>query len=498
MSTTLYRGQFLKQMKGKSIDVHDAQQDVRLAGVELGYADKNGDGQIKGRTEMKRLFRKIDDFDVNGSYWSVRLKKNGLPTAVAPMVDAVRALADAGTGGPSLALADKALAAAFPGGAGLPVSVGATGPRATAIQYALGRLGFLHDLADGVFGPKTRSAVRSFQTAAGLPVNGVVNEATLSALDARAAAHDGRTAAAKAANPVAYLSNFDSFELSTVQISDTSQPVSWGHPQVRVAYGQFVKEYWEVLKTNRVECDCKTLALFFMDQFRTKMEQDTGHALPLPSSPSGSIPNRAWVAATADKPHGFFGRFEDLDEVRPGYGAAQGVQALDPDHSMLFGVNVRYPMVSAPQVARAATVKLPWSTALDNHGDKSRPEVPIQQLDPGDMIFIDHTGDGTYDHTVNVVDVRRDGSGKVRSLRLAVGSFDDMKDADGATAPSGLGEVNNYAEELEVRFSTSGKIIGSRVTWASEPSYLVRGRYSARSTLMEHKPGGKLLVSRWG
>ena len=61
------------------------------------------------------------------------------------------------------------------------------------------------------------------------------------------------------------------------------------------------------------------------------------------------------------------------------------------------------------------------------------------QLNPGDVLFIDHTGDGQVDHMANVVKVERDAAGKVTRLVLATGSFDDMKDADGATAPRGPG-----------------------------------------------------------
>jgi hypothetical protein len=35
------------------------------------------------------------------------------------------------------------------------------------------------------------------------------------------------------------------------------------------------------------------------------------------------------------------------------------------------------------------------------------------------------------------------------------------------------------------------------VSWSSEPDYIVKTRYSARTTLMEQKAGGKLIVGRW-
>ena len=73
----------------------------------------------------------------------------------------------------------------------------------------------------------------------------------------------------------------------------------------------------------------------------------------------------------------------------------------------------------------------------------------------------------------------------------------DMKDADGSTAPNSLGEVNNYAEEVTVTFDAAGKVASSKVTWSSEPSWLTESRYSARTLLMEMKPGGTISVGRW-
>src|SRR5436309_922014 len=85
--------------------------------------------------------------------------------------------------GPS-PLGDAAFAKAFPRGFEGAVAAGAHGDRVVAIQYALGRLGVLHVPVDGGFGPKTQDAVRSFQAAHGLAASGVVDAATLSALDA--------------------------------------------------------------------------------------------------------------------------------------------------------------------------------------------------------------------------------------------------------------------------------------------------------------------------
>lgn len=203
------------------------------------------------------------------------------------------------------------------------------------------------------------------------------------------------------------------------------------------------------------------------------------------------------MAATAANPKGFFSRFETLAQVRPGYENAQAIQRLDPKASMLAGVNLRYPGVDANMASRAVKVSIPWSAARDNGGDATKPELPVGQLTPGDVLFIDHTGDGRVDHMANVVTVNRDAAGKVTSMVLATGSFDDMKDADGATAPNSLGEVNNYAEEVTVTFDATGKVTSSKVTWSSEPAWLTESRYAARNLLMELKPGGIIAVGRW-
>ena len=230
-----------------------------------------------------------------------------------------------------------------------------------------------------------------------------------------------------------------------------------------------------------------------MDQFRAKLKADLGVQLPLPTG----LPASTWVAASPSNPKDFFSRFETLPAVRPGYENAQVIQRLDPKASMLAGINVRYGGVDANMASRAVKVTIPWSAERDNAGDSKTPELPVGELNPGDVIFIDHTGDGRVDHMANVVKVQRDAEGRVTQLVLATGSFDDMKDADGSTAPGSLGEVNNYAEEVTVQLDAAGKVTSSKVTWSSEPGWLTEPRYSARTLLMELRLGGTIAVGRW-
>lgn len=401
---------------------------------------------------------------------------------------------------------DAALDNAFTQGPTSGLGAGATGKPVVAVQYALARLGYPVGKVDGDFGPGTERALKAFQRKQGLPETGAVDEATLKALDGALAAQDLRPPAAQAADPMAYLRDFAARGLtSPIVVEDKTKPIDWRHPEIQKAYGEFVGQFWRVSKENKVEADCKNLALHFMDAFRAKVKQDLGVALPMPKNGDKQLPEEGWTVTTAER-NTFtqadgkkvvrqFSRASDLETVRPGYDLEEGVEALDPKASLLQGVNVSYGTVGAKDVAAAATPRL---LGTDNGGDESVAEVPLQKLQPGDVIFIDHTGDGAFDHVLNVVGVKRREDGTVSKIILATGSFDDMKDADGSTRPRGYFEVNNYTEEITVDVGQDGRISDSRVTWSSEPSWVVSPRYSHRSTLMELRPGGKIMVGRWG
>jgi peptidoglycan hydrolase-like protein with peptidoglycan-binding domain len=495
MPARLTRNEFTQSLQDKKVDVADATRDPKLAGVDVAKADLNRDGAIAGAAEAAALFKVVDAYDKNGDAGSINLtSETGAQTKAAAVAAALQARAVYDVNDGALTLKDPALQNALSAAGALPLSRGQNGDRAVAVQYALARLGVNVGTVDGKFGPGTERAVKAFQASAGLAATGIVDANTVKALDARLAATDLRTPAERSGDPLRYLSNHAALGLAKLPaITDRSKPVNWAHPEVQKAYGTFVAFYWEHCKTNRVEADCKTLSLFLMDQFRLKVKADLGVQLPRPSG----LPAKDWVAATAANPKGFFSRFETLAQVRPGYENAQAIQRLDPKASMLAGVNLRYPGVDANMASRAVKVSIPWSAARDNGGDATKPELPVGQLTPGDVLFIDHTGDGRVDHMANVVTVNRDAAGKVTSMVLATGSFDDMKDADGATAPNSLGEVNNYAEEVTVTFDATGKVTSSKVTWSSEPAWLTESRYAARNLLMELKPGGTIAVGRW-
>lgn len=500
MPSRLTRPDFTQSLQDKSIAVNEAAADPKLAGLDVKKADLNNDGKISGAAEATALFKEVDRYDRNGDAGSIDTKDaagNATRAAIYATALTARAVHEVTdpVGTPLQApLKDAALKKAFASADALPLAKGSSGDRAVAVQYALARLGGNIGSVDGKFGPGTETALKAFQTSVGLPATGAVDQKTLTALDTKLSTTELRVPAVASGNPLAYLSNHAALGLAKfTPIADKSKPANWNHPEVQQKYGEFAAAYWPALKNNRIESDCKTLSLFVMDQFRIKMKTDLGVDLPKPAG----LPTMQWEAGTAADPKGYFGRFENLRSIRPGYERAQAIQNLDPKASMIPGVNLRYPNVDANMASRAVKVTAPWTASKDNGGDQTIPEVPVQTMRPGDVIFIDHTGDGRVDHMANVISLNKDAAGKVTSMVLATGSFDDMKDANGATAPNGTGEVNNYAEEVTVTFDAAGKVTSSNVTWSSEPAWLVDSRYSARTLLMEMRPGGRISVGRW-
>jgi hypothetical protein len=77
-----------------------------------------------------------------------------------------------------------------------------------------------------------------------------------------------------------------------------------------------------------------------------------------------------------------------------------------------------------------------------------------------------------------------------------MGSFDDMRDNSSATIVT-YSALNPYSEEVIVDLDANGLITSSKVSYSSEPTYLVKTRYRAVTTLMERKRGGVMMVGRW-
>lgn len=501
---TLTRAAFVRQLRGKRIPLNRAQAAADLARFNWAELDLNDNGYLAGTRELTALFSALDEADVNGSYHSVDTGTSANPTTVGRLIQAVYDLAEDDPNDQTLDLQDAALSQAFPAGLSANLERGERGLDVVALQYALGRLGYLKDQADGVYGPLTAAAVKALQSDQQLPVTGTVDRRTLQTLDSAVSALDLRTPAEKAPDPLAYLSDFRALGMPELRINSTAEAFTWDSPAIQEAFGQFVAPYWEVMKRNRVEGDCKNIALFFVDQFRKQLKED--RFIDLPHPVLGRAPEKNWIVATNDKTYGLFTRADDLARTssttvgRPSYNVAMDIEVLDPQHSMLYGVNVHYPEISADHVAKATTRLFDWNPTYDNRGDSSRPEIPVNELQAGHIIFIDHTGDGSFDHTVTVIKVERDEANRARQLTLAVGSYDDVRDYSAATSVEGVGFaiVNVYAEEVVVALDANGRVTDTEVTYSSEPPYVIDTRYSARTTLMEMKAGGRLIVSRWG
>lgn len=520
VSITLTRDAFLQEMSAKNISIARINDSTLLQELNLSGIDSNQNGIISGASELKRLFKAVDHFDRNGNAKSLNLGSQQNPTKPGLLISALREIAtddsiDTGTNpdptpdtgsGTSSEFKDAAIRNTFSKDFSGEMTRGDEGNKVVAIQYALGRLGHLDYVCDGDFGGKTVAAVQSFQQVTpSLLVTGSVNTDTLTALDNAVSKLDLRTPVIKSGqNPLSFLSNFQQLGLPKITIDRRGENTSWDSPSIQEAYGTFVQDYWEVMKQNRIEADCKSLALFFMDQFRKQLEEDTFVKLPLPRSSQGSIAKRRWMIATRNDPKGLFRRVAELflktriRVNRPGYEALKNIQKIDPEHAMIYGVNAKYPRVSANQVSRAATVISPWKSSQDNNGNLKKVEIPLHNLKAGHIIFIDHTGNDSYDHTVTVVKVKKDNANRVRQLILSVGSYDDVRDSLASTVVNSLRILNQYAEEVVVDFDENENITYSEVTYSSEPSYVVKTRYSAVSTLMERRQGGELKVSRWG
>lgn len=509
----LTRIEFLQEMETKKIEIAQAKADSRLAALNLDHFGANNNTHIEGYRDFSLLFTQIDYLDGNGDLDSVAMGSAHQPSTVAQVIEAIRDIAEQNTihnGTATVlpkatALQDAALKNAFPSGFDKIIKKDSKGTQVVAIQYALGRLGHLHDLCDGDFGRKTQRALISFQKAnQSTAITGRVDANVLTALDTAVANLDLRPPVLKSSRtPLDYLSDFHALGMPKLEVNRRGENTRWDSETIQKVYGQFVENYWEILKRNKVEADCKSLSLFFMDQFRKQLAEDCSIALPLPKSSHGSFKQRRWVVQTAVRPLGLFSRVSKLLQdrhlqvQRSGYETVKKIQALDPMHSMIYGVNVKYPKTSAKQVAKASSVLYPWMSSQSNRGNPLKSEVPIDRLKAGNLIFIDHTGNGSYDHTVNVVKVTRDNSNNVRQLILAVGSYDDVRDANSDTVVTSMAMVNQYAEEVIIDFNEYQEITQSKVSYSSEPAYIMRTRYTAKTTIMEQKTNGKLKISRW-
>lgn len=158
---------FLGLTQGNRGDhVRQMQERIIAAGIELG---DGADGIFGPKTAAAlKEFQKARGLSATGT------------------VDAATAAA---LGGVSAAPAASPAPSSQSGSGMVGLAVGSRGDQVKALQQLIIKAGInLVGGADGIFGVITASALRSFQEANGLPVDGVVSEATLQALQAKSGA----------------------------------------------------------------------------------------------------------------------------------------------------------------------------------------------------------------------------------------------------------------------------------------------------------------------
>ncbi len=181
---TVTRSQFREQNKtGIKTDDAETLRKLKQAGVDgkklLEGADLNHDGKIDGKAELDKLFSAVDNLDRDGSRHTISDQK---PMAVLAALKKDPAMPS----GPVDQAKVNDLYA--PDAAPTGLARGAKGPEVKAAQEKLIRAGY--DLpkhgADSDFGGETEAAVKKFQgdRKPPLPATGVLDDATMKALDA--------------------------------------------------------------------------------------------------------------------------------------------------------------------------------------------------------------------------------------------------------------------------------------------------------------------------
>ena len=147
--------------------------------VELADGRSNTTESVRA-SEMKEFFEVGELFEKSliWDYCADRLEEmdniyGAYIDGDVPTDDEIAALTETNTEG-STSISDEQPTEAFVG----PLKKGSKGDEVLKLQTRLLELGYLSGKADGDFGNKTKDAVEAFQSVAGLPVNGEVDEAT--------------------------------------------------------------------------------------------------------------------------------------------------------------------------------------------------------------------------------------------------------------------------------------------------------------------------------
>ena len=188
-STTLFNG-------SKGDEVRELQQAL----IDLGYLKGTADGIFGNKTEIAvRKFQKANKLSVDGLAGSstrqlilskVGSKKSTATATPAPAATPTPApsASDSSSGNQSASSfgsssassAGQETSSLF--GTYAVISYGSKGDRVKSLQQALITLGFLKGTPDGVFGSKTKKAVKAFQKSKKLTADGVAGKKTLAAI----------------------------------------------------------------------------------------------------------------------------------------------------------------------------------------------------------------------------------------------------------------------------------------------------------------------------
>jgi hypothetical protein len=160
--------------------------------------------------------------------------------------DRRRRLAVRGRAGVALALALTTVAAGgalaqAPGSSGssggATAGSGSSGASVSAIQRALGLP------ADGVYGPRTRAAVRRFQRRHGLAVDGIAGPRTLAALGLSSGSSDTGSGGSAGSGSTGDSAGGDTSSSASATLARIAQCESGGNPAAVSADGQYRGKY---------------------------------------------------------------------------------------------------------------------------------------------------------------------------------------------------------------------------------------------------------------
>lgn len=183
---------------------------LQQALISLGYLKGNADGIYGNRTENAvRSFQKKNRLTADGlagAKTRALIQSLLAGAAASPIRDnagQVAAEPSASDTGKSAEPSAPSASSAWFSGSYAAIRSGQTGSRVRLLQRALISLKYLKGSADGKFGPATLAAVKAYQKAAGLSVDGVAGKKTLAALEksmADGSASSQEEAAGKAAS----------------------------------------------------------------------------------------------------------------------------------------------------------------------------------------------------------------------------------------------------------------------------------------------------------